>query len=360
MSHFLLPLSSIHAITLSMLFIGALLLLLASSYADEHVQDDRPPSKFKVGDEWLALPEVFSKLDFTADSTPARVDDIEGQMRLRSTRFWGRLYIDGWPQSIQFFRAHFGIEPPLGLKTFVFAEPRDACSDITNADLLTPDHVLLAKRGSCTFGQKALNVRRTNASALIIINNEPGLDHLPGPDAHDIDLAVMSIPQPEGQLLEAVYDDGPVEAGSGSAGRLLRGMLVPINCEHSGAACVPATYEERDAIRKVIEGGTLGFHYMPGASGLPVAEQPVEYLLAHFGVKVPGANASFPVVMARPAVACAPLTNDVRGKVVLVRRGGCPFVNKAEEVQSAGGVAVVIGSLHEFIVRMVSASPLSY
>ena len=38
----------------------------------------------------------------------------EGQMRLRSTRFWGRLYLDGWPQTIQFFRAHFGIEPPFG------------------------------------------------------------------------------------------------------------------------------------------------------------------------------------------------------------------------------------------------------
>ena len=40
---------------------------------------------------------------------------IIGQMRLRSTRFWGRLYIDGWPQTIQFFRAHFGIEPPFGM-----------------------------------------------------------------------------------------------------------------------------------------------------------------------------------------------------------------------------------------------------
>ena len=30
-------------------------------------QDDRPPSQFKVGDEWLALPEVFSNLDFYAD-----------------------------------------------------------------------------------------------------------------------------------------------------------------------------------------------------------------------------------------------------------------------------------------------------
>ncbi len=56
---------------------------------------------FKIGEEWMALPEVFSNLDFAADSTPASEEDIEGQLRLRSTRFWGRIYIDGWPQSIQ-------------------------------------------------------------------------------------------------------------------------------------------------------------------------------------------------------------------------------------------------------------------
>lgn len=138
--------------------------------------EDRPPSLFKAGDEWLALPEVFSNLDFTADSTPATEDDLEGQMRLRSTRFWGRLYIDGWPQTIQFFRAHFGVEAPMGRKRFVFAEPRDACQDLTNADILTSDHVLFAHRGNCTFGTKAKYAQRTNASAIIIINNEPGIE----------------------------------------------------------------------------------------------------------------------------------------------------------------------------------------
>ena len=111
---------------------------------------------------------------------------------------------DGWPQTIQFFRAHFGIEPPMGkkvrqfhlfsifisngisadnhltlyihfdLKIFVFAEPRDACQDLSNAGNLTSQHVLLVARGTCTFGTKAKNANKTNASAIIIINNEPG------------------------------------------------------------------------------------------------------------------------------------------------------------------------------------------
>ncbi len=82
----------------------------------EEVSNDpkRKPSMFKIGEDWLALPEVFSNLDFSADSAPAKEDDLDGQLRLRSTRFWGRLYIDGWPQTIQFFRAHFGTEPPIG------------------------------------------------------------------------------------------------------------------------------------------------------------------------------------------------------------------------------------------------------
>jgi hypothetical protein len=37
---------------------------------------------------------------------------------------------------------------------------------------------------------------------------------------------------------------------------------------------------------------------------------------------------------------------------VLVRRGSCNFLKKAEEVQAAGGRAVIIGSMHPYIVRM--------
>jgi len=108
------------------------------------------------------------------------------------------------------------------------------------------------------------------------------LDHLPGPDAHDIQYSVSSIPQPEGQLLESVYDDGPVEGGFG---RKLEGYMVPINCEYSGATCVPATFEERKQIRGLIEGGTIIVHSKSKQTLLD-SDLPIEYLLAHFGTKV--------------------------------------------------------------------------
>ena len=238
----------------------------------------------------MALPEVFSNLDFTADSTPASEEDVEGQLRLRASRFWGRLYIDGWPQTVQFFRAHFGIEPPTGRKVFVFPDPRDACEEIKNPEYYTEDHVLLVNRGKCTFGTKAKNAQKTKATGIVIVNNEPGIDHLPGPDAHDISYSVSSIPQPEGQLLEAVYDEGPPDVqpsdglpgpGHVGLGRRMEGYIVPLNCENGGAKCVPATYDERKQVANLTEGGFVRL-----ASPLGEGDLPVEYLLAHFGTKV--------------------------------------------------------------------------
>lgn len=311
--------------------------------------ESRKPSMFKVGEEWLSLPEVFSNLDFNADNSPASEDDIEGQHRLRDTRFWGRLYLDGWPQTIQFFRAHFGVTPPMGKKKFVFAEPRDACEPLVNAKQLTDEYVVLANRGTCTYGQKAKNVQGAGASAVVIINNEPGLDHLPGPDAHDIEFSVSSIPQQEGQLLESIYDEGPMEEGHN--GRTFTGYMVPINCENSGARCLPCTFEERRAVETLVSGGTLK---VSGQSdpGIKDGDHPLEYLLAHFGVMAPHSNMSTPIIVASPSEACSPIENDIRNKIVLARRGGCPFVKKAEEIQAAGGKVLVIGNSASHIVRV--------
>jgi len=64
-------------------------------------------------------------------------------------------------------------------------------------------------------------------------------------------------------------------------------------------------------------------------------------------------NEILSVVVSKPPEACTPLENDVNGKVVLVRRGSCPFVKKAEEVQAAGGKAIIVGNQQPYIVRMV-------
>ena len=71
---------------------------------------------------------------------------------------------------------------------------------------------------------------------------------------------------------------------------------------------------------------------------------------------MPHTEESLPALEAVPADACTPLENKeaLRNKVVLVRRGGCNFAKKAEEVQAAGGRAVCVGNDRGYLTRMVS------
>ena len=63
------------------------------------------------------------------------------------------------------------------------------------------------------------------------------------------------------------------------------------------------------------------------------------------------------IVPAQPEDACSPLlsSTDMLGKAVLVKRGGCAFHTKANEVERAGGRVMVMGNHHHdpYILRMV-------
>jgi hypothetical protein len=52
-----------------------------------------------------------------------------------------------------------------------------------------------------------------------------------------------------------------------------------------------------------------------------------------------------PIVRANPVDACAPLVGDVAGRIVFVDRGTCGFTDKAQAVQAAGGVGVIIANV---------------
>ena len=54
-------------------------------------------------------------------------------MELRKSRFWGRLYVDGWPQPIQYFLSHFGSPPGLEAQPMILADPILACEPLKNA-----------------------------------------------------------------------------------------------------------------------------------------------------------------------------------------------------------------------------------
>jgi hypothetical protein len=74
--------------------------------------------------------------------------------------------------------------------------------------------------------------------------------------------------------------------------------------------------------------------------------------MANFGTKVPSSPDGFAIALAKPAEACTALENNVKGKIVLVRRGSCPFIKKVENVEAAGGSVFVLGSTTPYLLRM--------
>ena len=62
--------------------------------------------------------------------------------------------------------------------------------------------IVLIQRGTCQFGKKARMAAQAGASTVIFINDQPGISHAPGPDAHNLDICAVMITQREGHLLK--------------------------------------------------------------------------------------------------------------------------------------------------------------
>lgn len=55
------------------------------------------------------------------------------QTELRNSRFWGRMYLEGWPQPIQYFVSHFSGPPDMEPRPLILADPPMACGPLANA-----------------------------------------------------------------------------------------------------------------------------------------------------------------------------------------------------------------------------------
>ena len=126
--------------------------------------------------------ERFSNLNFNAyDGYNAIAEyNLKDNNEKQYNSFWGRLFIDGFPgeNGMQYFRGHFGTMPQSLRKVkFVLAQHLDDCSEaddstILDEDLIDYDTVLVAKRGICTFGEKAQRAIEAGAGGILFLNNE--------------------------------------------------------------------------------------------------------------------------------------------------------------------------------------------
>lgn len=129
---------------------------------------------------------------FITLSTHTRATSIEERVSSKlnfdshNESTWGRLYLQGFPghNGMQYFRAHFGSEPPLHHVKFVLANPSTYCRDndeeersVGKSNDLSPstfdvDTILVVKRGDCTFVEKSQRAKDVGAGGLLIVNNE--------------------------------------------------------------------------------------------------------------------------------------------------------------------------------------------
>ena len=63
-------------------------------------QLEAPGNWFSVNNEMKLLPEVMSKLTFEVRDHAAP-GDLAAEEELRKNAHWGRLYVEGWPGSMQ-------------------------------------------------------------------------------------------------------------------------------------------------------------------------------------------------------------------------------------------------------------------
>jgi len=124
---------------------------------------------------------TFSQLSFDTDPF-----HHEEESTLANESFWGRLYIESFPdrKGFQYFRAHYGVPPPVNETTFVLADPIDLCSDEEYTAGNLKDTVLVVRRGVCSFADKSRAAHEAGARGILFVNNEVSISvcirvHLP-------------------------------------------------------------------------------------------------------------------------------------------------------------------------------------
>jgi hypothetical protein len=143
----------------------------STKFQSNSALDDNKNDEYKPTNE--VKEERVSNLSFNLDGDPITSDEDN---ILAKDSFWGRLYFNDFPQrkGIQYFRGHFGSEPPRGEITFLLREPYTLCGSIIGNNEIQGNgkKFLVAMRGECPFGEKVRVANEAGVDGLVIVNNE--------------------------------------------------------------------------------------------------------------------------------------------------------------------------------------------
>ena len=287
---------------------------------------------FKIGhdDTSLRLPDRFSVLDFHTNrddeaKSYMSENEVELEEHLANLAFWGRLYIEGFPHPMQYFRAHFGQPPPYGITNFILANPVNMCDEnfepamhfMENVEM-KENTVIVTQRGNCSFAEKAILASQINASGILYFNHEEGNFHPSGPDAHDLDVHASMISKNDGILLmDALQESMSIE-----------GYFIPIHCAsgRTNGLCEPV----RRGDKLVIQQSTFDGMLLEESTSCNV-----DFIQGKFGRQVVDKEWTLTQGSSNKTSFCeeiedSHILNNVFKKAVLVKRGGCDFARKAE------------------------------
>ena len=285
-----------------------------------------------ANDPQLQLPDRFSVLNFQThhdkDEWTSQFDNEEALEENKSKlAFWGRLYLDGFPFPMQYFRAHFGLPPPKGYFDFILIHTNEICikGNETQHREIYANTVIVSERGTCSFSDKALTAFGLGAKAILFINNEVGNIHPSGPRAHDANISVSMISKSDGNL---VYD-------AFQKSNKLRGYFIPILCdrnEKEGMLCEPFRKLDINLVQNITYDGDI---FLVDDTIDRDRGQRFKYLQGTFGGQVINKVWSLVDAPIYDPYACKDIkdnntTKKLNGFAVLVKRGKCDFGQKAQ------------------------------
>jgi subtilisin family serine protease len=132
----------------------------------------------------------------TYSSFPSYIDRLTWNIKIkgRDSLHWEHHLIRG-------ISANFALNHPVETKD-VLLYPGYACDDSYTTNVT--GKIVLVQRGECSFVQKAINVQKAGASALIVMNNETCRFILMQGDTTEVRIPVLNIPQKDANLIVAL------------------------------------------------------------------------------------------------------------------------------------------------------------